>query len=71
MVACREIPYLRAPMCNSLVIFAGVNMFQALLTITSARAARRALKNDSEKGTKHIYAQEHRLNYHYYHFGGH
>ena len=31
--------YLRAPLCNSLFIFAGVNMVKALLTITSARAA--------------------------------
>ena len=29
------------------------------------------LINESEKGPKHIYAQEHKLYYYYYHFGGH
>ena len=43
-------------------MFAGINMFWARL---------RLILNESEKGPKHIYAQEHKLYYYYYHFGGH
>ena len=46
-------------------MFAGINMFWTRLRLT-ARA-----KMSSEKGPKYIYAQEHKLFYYYYHFGGH
>ena len=43
-------------------MFAGINMFWARL---------RLILMSSEKGPKYIYAQEHKLYYYYYHFGGH
>ena len=45
-------------------------MFSARLRLIKARAARRGLKW-AEQGPKQIYAQEHKLYYYYYHFGGH
>ena len=43
----------------------------ARLRLILAQAARRGLKMNSEKGPKHIHAQENKLKYYYYHFGGH
>ena len=43
-------------------MFAGVNMFLARLRLILARAAGE-VKMSSEKGQKHIYAQEHQLYY--------
>ena len=48
-------------------MFLGVNMFLARLRLILARAA----KMSSEKGQKHIYAQEHQLYYYYNNFRGH
>ena len=44
------------------LMFAGINMFLARLRLI--------LKNEFEKGQKHIYAQEHQLYYYYNKFKG-
>ena len=51
-------------------MFVGTNMFWAQLRLNLAQVEER-VKMSSEKGQKHIYAQEHNLCYYYYHFGGH
>ena len=45
-------------------MFAGVNMFLARLSWAH-------FKMSSERGQKHIYAQEHKLYYYYNNFKGH
>ena len=51
-------------------MFVGTNMFWAQLRLNLAQVEER-VKMSSEKGQKHIYTQEHKLYYYYYHFGGH
>ena len=48
-------------------MLAGINMFWARLRVILAAR----VEMSSEKGPKHIYAQEHKLYCYYYHFGGH
>ncbi len=51
-------------------MFLGINMFLARLRLILARGPRARVKMNSEKGQKHIYAQEHQLYYYYNKFKG-
>ena len=50
-------------------MFTGITMFWARLRLVLARASRGRVMS-SVKDIKHIYVQEHKLYYYYYHFGG-
>ena len=52
-------------------MFTGINVFWAWVRLILAQAVKPELKMNSEKGSKYIYAEEHKLYYYYYHFEGH